>query len=542
MAEAETKHKEEEGGVRFQIEEKASEAADAEGDDDESDVTDPELETTIPPTTPRPSITAAIRRGSFYGDVKARASIVDVLSDTETESDWSEKSSGSTTGGSACEDESVQSSVDDTDDEEQLSTKFRVYIMGFLEGMLERLSLMATLPGATSRDVDLTLANYRGKPRSAPCALGLDDTISTFVYWYHGMQQLLDAVQAFKRFSLVRFRVFELIASSGIHDTSINLEDVPDGLPVLTEKKELLDAANLIHFSLGIPSKLSKFTTETAWLTGVLTTVNKEVVESSSFSVFQDVMDKDELKIRRLPSSIAHVKELKDKMDMLHVLIEAEAQTQKEAMREWAKNIAERKKELKELRADNMVQYRYKADTALASGDLCRRDFEVRLVNLRAENVRLKHDLEVEKNVHDASVEFLKKQNIDLREEAVSLQASFEIDVHNLDHMLEKMKLQKKDKELILAELEPRYMKEMAELEAARLEAIKQEEYFYANQGKCELQLVAVMRIQRIWRGFLVRKIYRKVLKKLKRKRLKAAKKAKKGGGKKKGGARKKKK
>ncbi|BBN00489.1 hypothetical protein MPTK1_1g29570 [Marchantia polymorpha subsp. ruderalis] len=477
MAEAETKHKEEEGGVRFQIEEKASEAADAEGDDDESDVTDPELETTIPPTTPRPSITAAIRRGSFYGDVKARASIVDVLSDTETESDWSEKSSGSTTGGSACEDESVQSSVDDTDDEEQLSTKFRVYIMGFLEGMLERLSLMATLPGATS-----------------------------------------------------------------IHDTSINLEDVPDGLPVLTEKKELLDAANLIHFSLGIPSKLSKFTTETAWLTGVLTTVNKEVVESSSFSVFQDVMDKDELKIRRLPSSIAHVKELKDKMDMLHVLIEAEAQTQKEAMREWAKNIAERKKELKELRADNMVQYRYKADTALASGDLCRRDFEVRLVNLRAENVRLKHDLEVEKNVHDASVEFLKKQNIDLREEAVSLQASFEIDVHNLDHMLEKMKLQKKDKELILAELEPRYMKEMAELEAARLEAIKQEEYFYANQGKCELQLVAVMRIQRIWRGFLVRKIYRKVLKKLKRKRLKAAKKAKKGGGKKKGGARKKKK
>lgn len=64
--------------------------------------------------------------------------------------------------------------------------------------------------------MDLTLANYRGKPRSAPCALGLDDTISTFVYWYHGMQQLLDAVQAFKRFSLVRFRVFELIASSGV--------------------------------------------------------------------------------------------------------------------------------------------------------------------------------------------------------------------------------------------------------------------------------------------------------------------------------------
>ncbi|KAG6553882.1 hypothetical protein Mapa_004799 [Marchantia paleacea] len=152
MAEADTrqKKKEEEGGVRFKIEEKAADAADAEGEDEESDATDPELETTIPPITPRPSITAAIRRGSFYGDVNPRVSIVDVLSDTESESDWSEKSSGSTTSGSGCEGESGHSRVDDTEDEEELSNKFRVYIMGFLEGMLERLSLMATLPGATS--------------------------------------------------------------------------------------------------------------------------------------------------------------------------------------------------------------------------------------------------------------------------------------------------------------------------------------------------------------------------------------------------------
>ncbi|KAL2631100.1 hypothetical protein R1flu_015786 [Riccia fluitans] len=472
MAEAERKkssYKEKEEGVRFNVEEKESSprtAADAE-EEGSSDVTDPELEATIPPVTPRPSIAAAIRRGSYYGDVASRISIMDVLANSESESELTERSSASTAASALTEE--TQNTVQDAEEEDLLSNKFRVYILGFLDGMLERLSLMAALPGASS-----------------------------------------------------------------ITDTSVDLMDVPDGIQVLMEKKELLDAANLIHFSLGVPSKLSKFTIETSWLTEVLNTVRKEIYDCSTFTMLQDIMDKDELKIRSLPASIAHVKQLKEKMNMLHVLIEAEAQTHKEAMREWAKNLTERKKELKELRADNLVQYRYKADTSLASGDLLRRDYEVRLTNLRGENVRLKHDLEVEKKVHDASVEFLKKQNIDLREEAVSLQANFEIDTHNLDLMLEKMKQQKKDKELILAELEPRYMKEMAELEAARLEAIKQQEYFYANQGKCELELVAVMRIQRIWRGYLVRKVYRKVLKKLKRKRLKAKKKGNKAGPKKK--------
>ncbi|KAL3688999.1 hypothetical protein R1sor_015308 [Riccia sorocarpa] len=475
MAEAERKksNKEaEEGEKKIKGEEKP--APDAE-EDGSSDGTDPELEATIPPAAPRPSITAAIRRGSYYGDVTSRVSIMDVFSNSESESELTERSTTSTA--AACPQiEETENIVEDAEEEDLLSNKFRVYVLGFLDGMLERLSLMSVLPGASS-----------------------------------------------------------------ITDTSVDLKDVPDGLQVLMEKKELLDAANLIHFSLGVPSKSSKFTIETGWLTDVFSTVRNEIYDCSSFSVLQDIMDKDELKIRSLPTSIANVKHLKEKMNMLNVLIEAEAQTHKEAMREWAKNLTERKQELKELRADNLVQYRYKADTSLARGDLLRRDYEVRLKNLRAENSRLKHDLEVEKKVHDASVDFLKKQNIDLREEAVTLQANYEIDTHNLDLMLEKMKQQKKDMELILAELEPRYMKEMAELEAARLEAIKQQEYFYANQGKCELELVGVMRIQRIWRGYLVRKIYRKVLKKLKKKRLKAKKKGKKGGAKKKKGGSKKK-
>jgi hypothetical protein len=81
-----------------------------------------------------------------------------------------------------------------------------------------------------------------------------------------------------------------------------------------------------------------------------------------------------------------------------------------------------------------------------------------------------------------------------------------------------------------------RYLARMTEIEAARLEAIRKQEEFFANQGYIELRTFAALNIQRIWRGSRVRKVWSKQLRKLKRKRL-AAKKKKKGGatGKKKG-------
>jgi hypothetical protein len=73
-----------------------------------------------------------------------------------------------------------------------------------------------------------------------------------------------------------------------------------------------------------------------------------------------------------------------------------------------------------------------------------------------------------------------------------------------------------------------RYNKEMAAIAAAKAEEIRKQEEFYANQGYMELSLKSARKIQRIWRGYLVRRIWRKVLKKLKKKRLKEAKKNKK--------------
>lgn len=96
----------------------------------------------------------------------------------------------------------------------------------------------------------------------------------------------------------------------------------------------------------------------------------------------------------------------------------------------------------------------------------------------------------------------------------------------NVSHDNNKLKKKKRNRKFVLCP--SRYNKEMTAIAAAKAEEIRKQEEFYANQGYMELSLKSARKIQRIWRGYLVRRIWRKVLKRLKKKRLKEAKKNKK--------------
>jgi len=73
-----------------------------------------------------------------------------------------------------------------------------------------------------------------------------------------------------------------------------------------------------------------------------------------------------------------------------------------------------------------------------------------------------------------------------------------------------------------------RYEAEMKMLADAAAEAKRKHDEWYANLGYSELSLKSAYKIQKMWRGYLVRRVWGKVLQKLKKKRLKAAKKGKK--------------
>lgn len=60
-------------------------------------------------------------------------------------------------------------------------------------------------------------------------------------------------------------------------DSTIHLENVPEEQEMLEAKKSIIAAANLVHFNLYHPIKVSKFEIEAKWLEEILTKTLHEV-------------------------------------------------------------------------------------------------------------------------------------------------------------------------------------------------------------------------------------------------------------------------
>lgn len=101
------------------------------------------------PPIPSPSVAAALGRGSYFGDANPRrASIAEVLAAAQPNQESGHSITTEQT--SSLPESDAASTVSEVEEEQQLTNESRVYIMGFLRGMLERLELMAILPGADS--------------------------------------------------------------------------------------------------------------------------------------------------------------------------------------------------------------------------------------------------------------------------------------------------------------------------------------------------------------------------------------------------------
>jgi hypothetical protein len=121
--------------------------------------------------------------------------------------------------------------------------------------------------------------------------------------------------------------------------SSIELENIPSAQETLLAKRKLLAAANLVHYSLFHPFKVSKFEIEATWLHEILSKTIKEVEEHGTFDTLLQVVEADDAKEKRLPAALEHTKLLKEKTEMMKVTMGAEAEAHKETIREWAKNL-----------------------------------------------------------------------------------------------------------------------------------------------------------------------------------------------------------
>ncbi|KAI5071506.1 hypothetical protein GOP47_0013757 [Adiantum capillus-veneris] len=283
---------------------------------------------------------------------------------------------------------------------------------------------------------------------------------------------------------------------------------------------ELFPLVNDVTFIETRPhGKRPKHLVEALWLKDVLEKCLKEIEEHGSFSSLSQVVSDHEVAAKRVPESIEHMKSLNAEMHSVRQQIQAEDLAHKEAVINWNKTLVQMKQEIKDLKAQNKLTAKYRADMAVAQADCKRRLREEKLNALRDEINRLTNLVEVEKRVNVVCTDFLKKQNLTLMEEAISLATGHENDVLYMDVMLNKLRDQKIEEEKSLSELEPRYMAEMSKIIAEKKEIERQKTMSIDELRKFETQTMAAIRIQRIWRGHMDRAKHTQELKKIAKKR-----------------------
>ncbi|KAH7438978.1 hypothetical protein KP509_04G039800 [Ceratopteris richardii] len=258
---------------------------------------------------------------------------------------------------------------------------------------------------------------------------------------------------------------------------------------------------------------------EAIWLKDVLQKSLEEIEDHGSFSFLAQVVSDHEALAKRVPASLEHIKSLNTEMHLLRQQIQAEDFAHKEAVITWNKNLLQKKQDIKDLKAQNKLTAKYRADMAVAQADCKRRFREEKLLELRDEINQLTDLLEVEKRVNIVCNEFLKKQNLTLMEEAINLASGHENDVLYMDMMISKLKNQKIEKEDLLSEIEPRYMSEMSKIIAEKEQVERVKTMSIDELRIFETQTRAVIKIQRIWRGRMDRAKHAQEVKKIVKKR-----------------------
>ncbi|KAJ7533246.1 hypothetical protein O6H91_13G039400 [Diphasiastrum complanatum] len=302
------------------------------------------------------------------------------------------------------------------------------------------------------------------------------------------------------------------------------MSQIADGYEIIREK--LLESAQLMLRPLRHGPKVSKFEMEVLWLQKVFLATLNEVQDVSNFSTLLKVVEEDEFREKILPERIEHMKILMSEMHEMRIQSHIEALEHNDTVREWSKSLNKLKREIKELKKQSKVDGKYRADIAVATADCARRGRDLCLKTLKEEVQQLRSQIEVENGVNAKCVEFLKKQNLQLMEEAITLAAGHDNDVQYMDIMLGKLKDQMQRKQELLSVLEPRYKQEMAEKEAAKAELARQRDISIEMQGEMEMRLRATIKIQKIWRGHVARVAFHKESKKLRKKKQKESKRA----------------
>ncbi|GBG88171.1 hypothetical protein CBR_g46659 [Chara braunii] len=288
---------------------------------------------------------------------------------------------------------------------------------------------------------------------------------------------------------------------------------------------KLRDNANLVCKTLkdnpNVTDNMGKIAQERSNLQSLLLkTIHELEEEPGKFPSLIATINDEEERVRKFEQTIERERMLAAAVRALRQQIKDEKTAHDEEVIQRGKRLCQLKEDLKHLKQKTGLEARYRAKEIAAAANCTNRVRSSYLKNLDEQIDHLTDLLEMEVRVHNDTMEFLKRKNSVLKEEAVKWANKHEVDHLMMEKRIENLLENKLQDLQLLAELEGRYKKEQEEKAAREAEERRLEELRILNQGWIEVSTRAATKIQKVFRGWRVRhEIFLKKKKKKKKKK-----------------------
>ncbi|KAK3288269.1 hypothetical protein CYMTET_4249 [Cymbomonas tetramitiformis] len=364
---------------------------------------------------------------------------------------------------------------------------------GYLLSPVEAAQVQSVLRGSLEKLALASIITVDAAEQAAELSRSVGDEISRVIQDQRQLEQ--------------RFEV--LIQARG------TLRQMPNKTKFKENQAELHEVANQLRQSTkllcrnlkenpNVAGNMLKIQTERLNLQTLVSTCLLEL-DDCCYDTLTKTVDDEEARELLIAETIERERAATQAVKQLRVQLKEEKTAHDEEMATKKKGLTVLKEELKELKSRTTTETKYKEKEYNADAQCNRRVQASHLNELEDEMERLRNQIQIENNVHQASREFLIKKQQQMQEEVLSWMAKHEADTQAKDKELEQLKLNHQRDLVKLKELKEKYQQELADREVRLAEERRRQEQENQQQIDKEKQTRAATKIQALYRGWKVR-------------------------------------
>ena len=254
-----------------------------------------------------------------------------------------------------------------------------------------------------------------------------------------------------------------------------------------------------------VADNMAKVQVERGHLQVLLSQVLNDLDRDNVYSSLTDMVRDEDERERDMKETIEREKAVSDAVRNLRQTIRDEKEAHDSYVTKKREMITACKEELKNLKTTTGVELRYLDKDLRANNECTSRVHKQTLGGLEREIANLQAQIAMEKEVHNATADFLKARNAELTKKVAMWLDKHDVDKENKEKELADLKTNYQRDLARLKELEEAYQQEMYEKELRLAEERRLAELAFAKVAEDEMRNRAAKKIQFLYRAFKAR-------------------------------------